>query len=172
MDTNANKNEVTEVHAAISRVALSLDSFLMNGIPYGVIPRAGLDGFLEHVAGILQRDLANLEAQVTHAPAASQFKINDVLARLRVRCQQLIDLLTGLRAFHTFLPDHLHVTLSRIPLLRAECAKLIQELEGHLSIPKSFYQCRPAHSTAQVTDFLANLEQLFAEALVPSTAET
>ena len=85
----------------------------MNGIPYGVIPRAGLEGFLEHVAGVLQRDLANLEAQVARAsPTTSQFKINDVLARLRVRCQQLIDLLTGLRAFQTFSPDHLHVTLS------------------------------------------------------------
>jgi hypothetical protein len=172
MKTNDYQDEFPEVQASVSRVALSLDSLLLNGISYGIIPRVGVNGFLEHVVGILQRDLTALDVQIAQAPAAShQPRIKETLAALEARCQQLINMLTHLRSYNTFSREHLCSTLSQIPLLRAECVKLIRELEGLFSIPKSVYQSRQPQLTASVEAFLANLEQLFVSEGVISKAE-
>lgn len=101
MNTNQLQDDFPEVQAAIYGVALSLDSFLVNGIPYGVIHREFFNGFHEKTAGNLLRDLARLEAQALHAPIANQPKVTEALAVLRAKCQQLIDLLTGLTSFRT-----------------------------------------------------------------------
>ena len=78
-------------------------------------------------------------------------------------CQQLIDLVTGLRTFRTLPIQQLRSAVSRIPILRAECVGRLQELEVCFETPKPFYPSRPSHSTAAVNDFLANLERLFAD---------
>lgn len=163
MDTKQHQDDFPEVQAAIYGVALSLDSFLMNGIPYGVIHQAFFNGFLQKTATTLLRDLTTLQTQVEHIPAHSQPKVTEVLGTLRTKCQQIIDLVSELRSFRTLPLQQLRSTVSRIPLLRGECVRLIQELEDCFQTPKPFYQSRPADSTASVNDFLSNLEQLLTE---------
>ncbi len=163
MNTEQLQADFPEVQAAIYRVALALDAFLLNGIPYGVIRRDVFNGFLEKTAGNLLTELASLEQQAPHAPAAGQPKVGEALAALRAGCQQLIDLVTGLNAFRTLPLEQLRSTVSQVPVLREACVQRIQELENCFRTPKPFYQLRPAHSTATVNDFLTSLERIFAE---------
>jgi hypothetical protein len=152
-----------EVQGAIYRVALSLDSFLVNGIQYGVLQRAASDGFLERTASSLLSDLASLEEQVPSAPVTTQPRISELLTSLRAKCQELIDLVMGLRSFRNLPLGQVRHTVFQIPIIRQAAVQLIQELEGCFGTPKPFYQSRPAHSTTTVNDFLTRLEQLFAE---------
>jgi hypothetical protein len=163
MNAMQHQTDFPEVQEAIYRVALSLDAFLLNGIPYGVIQRDVFNGFLQTTAGNLLTELARLEEEAPHAAVASQSKVGELVASLRTRCQQLIDLMTGLSSFRTQSLEQLRSTVSQIPLLREQCVQLIQELEGWLRTPQPFYQSRPAHSAATVNDFLSNLECAFAE---------
>jgi hypothetical protein len=163
MSTKQLPVDFPEVQAAIYGVALSLDAFLLNGLPYGVLQRAVFPGFLQKTASNLMRDLASLEDQARRAPVTSPAEISEVLTSLRAKCQQLVDLVTGLSSFRALSLEHVRSTIYTIPILRESCVQLIQELEKCFRTPKPFYQSRPAHSTATVNDFLANLERVFAE---------
>lgn len=163
MNTKQLQDDFPEIQAAIYGVALSLDAFLLNGIPYGVIHRDVLSGFLEKTAGNLLRDLAKLEEHAPHAPAASQLQVMATLAALRAKCQQMIDLATELSSFRNFSLEQLRSAVSQVPLLREECVRLIQELERYFQTPKPFYQSRPNYSTDTVNGFLSNLERMFTE---------
>lgn len=169
MNTNQYYDDFPEIQGAIYRVALSLDSFLLNGIPYGVIHRDVLNGFLEKTANILLTELARLEAQTPQAPLAGQAKVAEALAALRVRCQQLIDRVTGLISFRTLSPEQLRVAVAQIPILREACAQKLQELEAIFQVPKPFYPSRPAYSTAAINGFLADLENIFIQEWNDST---
>lgn len=161
MNITEHQDDFPEDQAAIYGVALSLDAFLINGILYGVLQRDLLPGFLEKTADNLLRDVARLEAQSTHAPPASQPRMAEALTTLRIRCQQLIDLVSGLSSFRSLSLEQLRTTVSQIPLLREACVQQIQELERCFQVPKPFYQSRPMHSTAGVNNFLADLENIF-----------
>lgn len=161
MKTNQQPDDFPEIQASIYRVALSLDSFLLNGIPYGVIHRDMFNGFLEKTATTLLTALASLEEQARHTPTTNQAKVTEVLARLRAGCQQLIDLVTGLISFRTFPLEQLPSMVSQVPLLRDACVHQIQQLEACFQTSKPFYTSRPAHSTASVEGFLDNLESMF-----------
>jgi hypothetical protein len=163
MTTKQVPRDFPEVQGAIYEVALSLDAFLMNGIQYGVLQRALFPEFLQKTAANLLRDLASLEEQAPHASGASQDKIAELLASLRARCQQLVDLVAGLSSFRTLSLDQVRSTVSQVSLLRGECVQRIQELETCWGIPQPFYQSRPSRSTVAVNDFLANLERAFTE---------
>ncbi|HZV06436.1 MAG TPA: hypothetical protein VE999_15255 [Gemmataceae bacterium] len=161
MNAKQLQDDFPEIQGAIYGVALSLESFLINGIPYGVFQREFLPGFLEKTAGNLLRVLASLEEQAQHTQTTNQAQVTKVLAGLRSSCQQLIDLVSGLIPFRTLSPEQLHSMVSQIPLLRDACVHQIQQLETYFRTPKPFYPSRPAHSTAAVNGFLANLEHLF-----------
>jgi hypothetical protein len=163
MNTRQLAVELPEVQGAIYGVALSLDAFLLNGIQYGVLEPAVFNGFLQKVAGNLLRDLVRLEEQASHACTTSQPQVTEALAALRARCQELIDLVSGLGSFRTLSLEQLRSTVAQIPHLRQACVQLLQELEGFFQTPQRFYQSRPAHSTAAVNDFLANLERSFVQ---------
>ena len=170
MSAKQPQDDLPEVQAALYGLALSLDAFLLNGIPYGVLRREVFNGFLEKTAGNLLRDMANLERQAPHAPAPSQPKVTGLLAVLRAKCQQMIDLVSGLSSFRALPLQQLRSTVAQIPPLRGECVRLIQELEACFQTPKPFYPSRPSHSTATMNDFLANLEGVFAEEWAASNA--
>ncbi len=157
------QDEFPTLQAAIYGVALSLDSFLLNGIAYGVLQRALFPGFLEKTADNLRRDLARLEEEVRVAPEANQPDVKACMVPLVERCRELIDLVTGLIPFRTQPHHQLRSQVLRIPLLRRECMDLVQQLEVCCRIPKPFYQSRPGQSTTAVHDFLANLPRLFDE---------
>jgi hypothetical protein len=168
MDTKQLQPDFPEIQAAIYRVALSLDSLLLNGIPVGVIHRDLFNGFLQKTASNLLAELARLEEEAPHAAATSQSRVTELLAGLRERCQKLIELVTSLGSFRTLPLPQLRSAVSQIPLLRGECVQRIEELEVCLRTPKPFYGSRPAHSTAAMNDFLANLERVFTEAWTAS----
>jgi hypothetical protein len=171
MNTKQSSDDFPGVQAAIYGMAISLDAFLLNGIQFGVLQRAGGNGFLQKTASNLLRDLASLEEHGRQAPATSQPRVDEVLAALRATCQQVIDLVTGLSSFRTFPLQQLRATVSQITLLRGECVQRIQELEACFQTSRPFYQSRPGHSTAAVNDFLANLQQLFAEEWAAANAD-
>jgi hypothetical protein len=151
-----------DIQAAIYRVALSLDAFLISGIPYGLLQHAARGGFLQKTASNLLGDVAALEEEAQQAPAR-QPEVTPVLAALRAKCQQLIDVVTGLNSFTALSLQELRATVAQIPLLRGECVQVLQELEAYFRTPKPFYSSRPSHSTAAVNDFLANLERVFTQ---------
>lgn len=161
MNADQLQAEFPEVQAAVYRVALSLDSFLVNGIPYGVIRRDFFNGFLERTAENLLKDLAALEEQALQAPAVDQPVVREALAALRAACQQLVDLVSGLSAFRTLPLEQMRSTVSQIPVFREACVQRIQEVESCFRTPKPFYPSRPAHSAATVNDFLTGLERIF-----------
>jgi hypothetical protein len=171
MNTEQLQVNLPEVQAALYGVALSLDSLLVNGIPIAVFHRAAPEGFLHNLASNLMGDLEKLEEQAAHA-AAGRSGVPELLAELKTRCQQMVELLTGLIAFRTLELPQLRADVARIAPLRAECVRLIQELEACLQTPRPFYQSRPSHSTADVAAFLANLERIFSEEWVASNADT
>ena len=155
--------DLREVQAAIYGVALSLDAFLVNGIPYGLLQQAVFPGFLQQTADHLMRDLAALEELGPQAPPASQPRNEELLTSLRATCQQLVELVMGLRSFRTLPSEQVRHAVSQILTLRQACVQLIQELEGCWGTPKPFYPSRPAHSTMTVKGFLTDLERLFVE---------
>jgi hypothetical protein len=163
MNTDQIPVEFPEVQGAIYGVALSLDSFLLNGIPYGVLQQSVFPGFLEKVADNLLRDLTSLERHALHAPDLDQPRIREVLAALRGKCQELIDLVSGLVAFRSLPIEQVRGIVSVVPLLRDECVQLVQELEGLFQTPKPFYQSCPSHSTATINEFLVDLGRMFEE---------
>lgn len=163
MSTQQLQDDFPEHQAAIYGVALSLDAFLINGILYGVLQRDYLPDFLEKTAHNLFRELARLEALPPHIPPASQSKVADALAALRSKCQQLIDLVSGLIVFRSLPLEMLRSMVSQIPLLREACVRQIQELEACFQVPKPFYQSRPEPSTAEMNNFLAALENIFTQ---------
>ncbi|HWG44880.1 MAG TPA: hypothetical protein VN688_19055 [Gemmataceae bacterium] len=163
MNTQQHQEDFPEVQTAIYRVALSLDSFLVNGIPYGVIHRDVFNGFLEKTASNLLMELARLEEHAPHVPVAHQLKIKAILAAVQAKCQKIIEIVTELISFRDFPLEHLHSLVSRISILREESVSLIEELECCFQTPKPFYQSRPVHSTATMNDFFTNLEYTLAE---------
>jgi len=152
--------EISDVQAAIYRVALSLDAFLLNGIQYGVLQQDVFPGLLQKTSSNLLRDLASLEGPV---PAGSETKIAEVFTSLKEKCRHLIDHVAGLCSYKTMSLQQLHAALARIPTLREECVQLIQELEGCFPTSQPFYENRSNSSSAVVTEFLADLERMFAE---------
>lgn len=170
MNTEQPPADCSEIQAAIYRVALSLDSFILNGIPYGVIHRDIFHGFLEKAVNDLLTELASLENHAPEAPSDSQAKVRELLTALQAKCRQLIDLTTGLSEFRILPVQQLRAKLSQVPLLRAECVQLIQDLERHFRTPQLFYQHRSSQSTAGVNAFLANLEHMFEDERVSSGA--
>lgn len=163
MTTNQLQEDFPTIQGAIYGVALSLDSFLLNGIPIGVLHRDVFQGFLEKTASNLLRDLASLEEEARHTPTAEQAQVTEILTKLRAKCQQLIDLVAELTSFRTLPLEQLHAAVSQIPRLRDACVQQIQELEACFRTPKPFYQSRPADSTASVNGFLANLANVFTQ---------
>src|SRR4051812_24952512 len=99
MTTKQRPIGLQEVQGAVYRVALSLDAFLLNGIPYGVLQQVPAEGFVQKTTGSLLGDLVSLEEQVAHAPVVGQPKTAELLASLRARCEQLVDLVSGLSSF-------------------------------------------------------------------------
>jgi hypothetical protein len=171
MNTDQRQEDVPKVQEAIYDIALSLDAFLLNGIPYGVLQNAVLSGFLEKTTDSLLRDLANLEKRGTDAPADKRAEIAATLRALRATCQRLIDLVTELTGFQSMTPQQLRSAVAQIPLLREDCVQKIQELEMHFATPKKFYLSRSHHSTSSLNAFLSNLEQLFEAEYTVSRAE-
>ena len=78
----------SKIRDTICRVGLSLDSFLLNGIPYGVIHGHVFNGFLERAAGTLVDNLTALEAHCADDEPA----MLKTVAALKTICQQLIGL--------------------------------------------------------------------------------
>jgi hypothetical protein len=171
MNTDQHPEDFPEVQTAIYRVALALDSFLLNGIPYGVIHRDVFNGFLEKTAGNLRVELTRLEEYAAHASAIRQVEATAVLAALKARCQQLIDLVTELYLFRTFPLEQLRFTVSQVSFLHGECVRLIQELENRFRIQQPFYESRPGHSMVSMNDFLTNLEYTLVEQRAASGKE-
>jgi hypothetical protein len=163
MNSKQLQDDLQEAQAAIYRVALSLEAFLLNGIPYGVIQRDIFNGFLENAAGNLLTEVTRLEEQASHAPDRNRSKITGVLKQLRAKCQQLIERVTGLISFRILSPENLRSAVSQLPLLHQDCVRQIQELETYFVTSKPFYQSRPAHAAAVMNAFLNNLEKLFAQ---------
>lgn len=154
------QNEFSAIQSAIYGVALSLDAFLVNGIPSGVLqPVVGI-GFLQKTGGNLLRDVAGLEGLIS---GSDQPRARPVMTALKEKCRQFIDHVMGLSSFRTWPLDQMHAAVSQVPLLREECIRLIQELEACYRLPKPFYASRPAPAAAAVNDFLANLESSFTE---------
>jgi hypothetical protein len=170
MNTRCLDNDSSKIQAAIYGVALSLDSFLLNGIPYGVLQRAIIPNFLEKTADNLLKDLAILEEFAPNGFAADHSKITAIMEALRAKCQRLIDAAMGLTSYTTMPFQQLRLALSQIPLLRKECVDLLQELEVRFRTPDPFYQSHPNHSAAAMDDFFANLVRLFEEERTTSTA--
>lgn len=152
------QDQLQQVQNAIYGVALALDSFLVNGIQYGVLPGAEFPGFLEKTACNLLTALEKLEH---HASDANQSKIKEVQAGLQAKCQEMIDRVTALGGFKTLPHELLHEAVSRVLALREGCVQLIQELEAVFQAANRFYQTRPSHSSAMLNDFLADLERVF-----------
>jgi hypothetical protein len=163
MTATKNKSDYLELQAAITRVALALDAFLVNGIPNGVLNNAVFDGFLAKAAGSLLDQLTELEESAKGAPVPSRAKTDEDLAALRTRCQQLIDLVTGLISFRTLPLAQVRAAVSRIAPLRAECMSLVEKVEAQCQTPEHFYQSRPSHSTTSLIAFLANLDAIFVQ---------
>ena len=98
MDINAHQEDFPEVQAAIYRVALSLDSLLVNGISIGVICRDVFNSFLQKTSSDLLEDVGEVSNdlhRMLQLPLHPE--VTEVLGTLRARCQQLIDLVTVLR---------------------------------------------------------------------------
>ena len=150
-----------EIQMAIYGVALSLDSLLVNDIPNGVIHQHIFDDILPRITGSLLKELASVEEFALDTPFANESRARELLARLRTKCQQLIDLVIGLNSFRTYSLDRLRSTVAEIKPLRDECVQLIQELERCFRTPKPFYLSRSSHSTTSVNDFIANLGRMF-----------
>ena len=158
MNTKQLEARSLDLQSAIYGVALSLDAFLVNGISYGILQRVVFDDFLQKTARNLLRDLETLKEQVeqTSVPRAD-------LAAIRARCQQIIDLVTGLRSFRSLpLPD-VRLAVSQIPPLRSECVRLIEDLEAQLHTAKPFYPSRPELSAIAVDEFLSGLDRAFVD---------
>ncbi len=164
-------DDFPKIQGAIYGMALSLEAFLLNGIPYGVLQQVIGAGFLQKTAGNLLRELESLESQAAQTPVSNRLKVREVLAALRAKCQQLIDLVTGLGSFRTLPLQQVRAAVAQIPTLRGECVQRIQELEACFQTPKPFYQSRPAHSTAMVNHFLADLEPMFTEEWAAANAQ-
>ncbi|MBL8792994.1 MAG: hypothetical protein JNM56_03755, partial [Planctomycetia bacterium] len=85
---NAKTAAVPEMQSELSRVALSLEAFVVNGIPLGVMQSTSFPGFLGKVAGNLTRELDNLE---THAVSHGlPDTVATPLTSLRTRCGELV----------------------------------------------------------------------------------
>src|ERR1700722_7073850 len=150
MIPNQVEDEFPEVQAAIYRVALSLDALLVNGIQNGVLRGEMFSGFLQTTASNLLRDLSSLEEQARMVPMTAETNVTAILEELRTRCQELIELVTGLKSFRRLPMEQLRSILSQIPLIREGCVQLLGELEACFRTPKPFYPSRPGHSTATV----------------------
>jgi hypothetical protein len=161
MTTDQPHEYASEVRASIDRVALSLDAFLLNGIPYGVLQREALPGFLEQAAGNLLTPLASLELQASQVPASGPADVRQMLADLRAKCQQLIDHVTGLTSFRILPQEQVRTAVAKIPVLREECVQLLGKLEACLGAPQRVFPGRSSHHTAAVNSFLANLQRMF-----------
>ena len=69
-------------------------------------------------------------------------------------------------------PVRLMTAVARVRLLRADCVRELQALEASLHLPRPFYESRPAHSTAAVEAFLADLDNLFVAEWTTANSES
>src|SRR4051794_28608001 len=133
MNATQTPADATDPRDALCRVALSLDSLLVNGIAFGVLRGDLFPGFLGERASALLGELDVLEEVVRHRagpvlPAAS--------AALRAAARQLVALLHDLTAFRSLSPESLRAAVSRISPLREECARQLQILEAAVQTPE------------------------------------
>lgn len=148
MQTAHHPLDTLSIQSALHRVALSVDTLLVNGLPYGVLQPAAGEGFLQQVIDSLMADLASLDAQIGNASVAP----------LRANIEELTRMARDLSSFRTQPLSLARWHLERIRFVRAACVQQIQQLETRFGIPKPFDQARPAHSAAAVEAFLAQLE--------------
>ena len=151
-----------DLQSAIYGAALSLDAFLLNGIQFGLLPRIAFGDFLQQTAGNLLRDLDTLDEQTGQA-LKGEPEIPGVLSSIRSRCRMLIGLVMGLRSFRSLPLPEVRLAVSQIAPLRAQCVRLIEDLEACLDTSKPFYRSRPERSTEAIDDFLSKLEPAFVE---------
>jgi hypothetical protein len=170
MPSNPSPVDFPEVQAAVYGVALDLDGFLLNGIMYGVL-HPWSEGFVQHAAGSLPTALASLEEQARQVSDADEAEVARLLASLRETSQRLVDLVTGLTSFRTLPLEELREKVRQVPMLRADCVRLIRRLEECLRTPKPFYESRPQDSTRAVDGFLADLEGAFVREWEAAEAE-
>jgi hypothetical protein len=157
-DTARPPVEPQTLQAAIHRVALSLDSLLVNGLQYGVLQRPPIEGFLRGAADSLKRDVDALEEFVQDSPETAEF-----VAGLQEAGRQVAGEVEGLASFRGQPLEDVRSAVAQVLRLREECVRRIQQLEACLRTPKPFHVSRPPHSAAAVDAFLAGLGRAFTE---------
>jgi len=168
MNTTQTRDHLSEIQAAIYGVALSLDSFVLNGITYGVLQRAIFAGFLEKTANNLSGEMAMLEDVAREIAASDERKAAAIVDELRAKGQELIDLVTTLTSFKSMPIQQLRLNLAQIPALRAECVRLLQDLEVRFQTSRPFYRSQANTAAPAMNDFLSNLERMFEDELSSS----
>lgn len=150
--------ESSDLQNGISKVALSLDAFLINGIQYSVLVQAGLTGLLTKTASNLIRDLDALEELISHVPSINQGKALSLLENVKSTSQELIQLVTGLIPFRSIPVPQWLPHVAEITQLRDQCVQQITDLETCLQTGEAFYSSRSSDSTTSVEQFLGDLE--------------
>lgn len=151
-----------EIGAAIYRVALSLDAFVVNGIQFGVLQPG--DGFLEKTAGILRRDLEILEKEAVRLRGGDHSDAKTTVVSLKASCQRLTETVGKLAGFRAQPIRNVHSMASEVARLREECVGSLKKLEGVFQISKPFYQTRSVESSTAIKEFLCRLESMIVDA--------
>lgn len=149
-----------DVQNDIYRVALALDSLIVNGVQLGVIG-ASLDGFIESQGEKLLKDVDALQDDLPHAAAGEQQEASATLDKMRAGCAELIDLLTRLKSFRSFSLTGLLAAVSQVSRYREEAIRLIGILENCFHTSRPFYANRSKEAAAAVDGFLADLPRIF-----------
>jgi len=163
MNTNQQTNGNSELQNAIWRVALSLDSLLLNGIPFCILSDTAPAGFMKKLANDLLGDVAALEACVQkllpESPHASSVRITE----LRALVEQMFDAVTRLTMLASMMPTDVVTNAAQIDATRKQCIAKIEELEALSQISEPFYKTRSKDSAEAMDSFLANLEKALEE---------
>ena len=158
-----NQDDFPVVQAHIYRLALSLDSLVVNGVQFGAISSA-FPGMVRRQADTLLADLETLEQDRPLVAVAKQQRANEALAAVRTEIGRMIDLITRLIAFRSLSLLEVHHAVSQIAILRDQCVALIEELERCFATPKPFYETRPTTSAEALNCFIADLDRLLEDA--------
>jgi hypothetical protein len=163
MNPNQQHDDPTVLRNAISRVALGLDSLLLNGIQYGVLASISPE-MVRKLGDTLILDVYNLVNAVQIYPLVDASAALRVVADLPIAIKELIETIVCLAPLEAQSADEIHRAAMRIIALRGQCVLMVEKFEDQLNVSGRFYRSRPKDAAELMDRFLANLEKALEEA--------
>ena len=145
------------VQAGLQRLALSLDSLLINGVTIGLSPLPAGRTFIASRVEQTNGDVDGLSSLGCPGPAS------EWVDSAKGHIKGIGHALVGLADRKNGVGNDVAALTGALRSHYSALTQMIRDLERHYHIPKSFYETRPADAARRIDDMLQGLDEFCAD---------